>query len=147
MKSEYEEIERKIYVSDEGCSPITLSNNSSEAVLKPTGYIFEDVVESSTFGSDVYGAFDWTLEKELHKKELQITLLETDLKRAKDENLHLRSENQNTKSITIQPPRLTPQPVGRLYLQRSSPSPRVGWKKPLRNMKPLFSKHLPKTKP
>lgn len=34
----------------------------------------------------------WNLEKELHKKELQITLLETDLKRTKDENLNLRSE-------------------------------------------------------
>lgn len=34
----------------------------------------------------------WKLEKELYKKELRITLLETDLKRAKDENLNLRSE-------------------------------------------------------
>lgn len=34
----------------------------------------------------------WNLEKELHKKELRITLLETDLKRTKDENLNLRSE-------------------------------------------------------
>ncbi|OJV74669.1 MAG: hypothetical protein BGO34_00025 [Bacteroidia bacterium 44-10] len=34
----------------------------------------------------------WNLEKELHKKEIQITLLETDLKRAKDENINLSSE-------------------------------------------------------
>ncbi|MCE5177561.1 MAG: hypothetical protein LLF81_00250 [Porphyromonadaceae bacterium] len=34
----------------------------------------------------------WNLEKELHKKELRITLLETDLKRTKGENLNLRSE-------------------------------------------------------
>jgi len=34
----------------------------------------------------------WNLEKELHKKELRITLLETDLKRTKDENLNLMSE-------------------------------------------------------
>lgn len=34
----------------------------------------------------------WNLEKELHKKELRITFLETDLKRTKDENLNLRSE-------------------------------------------------------
>lgn len=34
----------------------------------------------------------WNLKKELHKKELQITLLETDLKRTKDENINLRNE-------------------------------------------------------
>ena len=34
----------------------------------------------------------WNLEKELHKKELRVTLLETDLKRAKDENINLSSE-------------------------------------------------------
>ena len=34
----------------------------------------------------------WNLEKELYKKELQITLLETDLKRTKDENINLRNE-------------------------------------------------------
>ena len=34
----------------------------------------------------------WNLEKELHKKELRITLLETDLKRTKDENINLRNE-------------------------------------------------------
>mgnify|MGYP000891193513 FL=1 len=34
----------------------------------------------------------WNLEEGLHKKELQITLLETDLKRTKDENINLRSE-------------------------------------------------------
>ena len=34
----------------------------------------------------------WNLEKELYKKELQITLLEIDLKRTKDENINLRNE-------------------------------------------------------
>lgn len=34
----------------------------------------------------------WNLEKEIHKREIQITLLETDLKRAKDENINLRNE-------------------------------------------------------
>jgi len=34
----------------------------------------------------------WNLEKELHKKELRITLLETGLKRTKDENITLRNE-------------------------------------------------------
>lgn len=34
----------------------------------------------------------WNLEKELQKKEIQIILLETDLKRTKDENLNLWSE-------------------------------------------------------
>lgn len=34
----------------------------------------------------------WNLEKQLHKKELRITLLETDLKRTKDENINLRNE-------------------------------------------------------
>jgi len=34
----------------------------------------------------------WNLEKEIHKKELRITLLETDLKRTKDENINLRNE-------------------------------------------------------
>ncbi|SFK47046.1 hypothetical protein [Proteiniphilum acetatigenes] len=67
VKSEYEEIEteREIYVSDEGCSSITFTNNTSEAVWEPTGYIFEDVVESSSFESDVYGAFDWTQGKNI----------------------------------------------------------------------------------
>lgn len=34
----------------------------------------------------------WNLEKELYNRELRITLLETDLKRAKDENINLRNE-------------------------------------------------------
>ena len=67
VKSEYEEIEteREIYVSDEGCSSITLTNNISEAVWEPTGHIFEDVVESSSFESDAYGAFDWIQGKNI----------------------------------------------------------------------------------
>jgi hypothetical protein len=61
VKSEFKEIEeqRKVYVSDEGCSQLTLSNNTSEAVWEPCDYIFENVVESSDFESDDYGAFDW----------------------------------------------------------------------------------------
>jgi hypothetical protein len=67
VKSEYEEIEeqRTIYQSDEGCTPITVSNDTPEGVWEPTGYIFEDVVESSNFESDVYGAFEWTQGKEI----------------------------------------------------------------------------------
>lgn len=34
----------------------------------------------------------WNLEKERYNRELRITLLETDLKRAKDENINLRNE-------------------------------------------------------
>lgn len=65
VKYEFSEIneQRKIYTSDAECTRITLNNNTPEAVWKPTGYIFEKVVESSVFESDVYGAFDWIPDK------------------------------------------------------------------------------------
>jgi hypothetical protein len=64
VKSVYDEIEekREIYTSKEGCSTLTLSNNTSEAVWKPTGYVFEDVVIFSSFESNDYGAFNWMPE-------------------------------------------------------------------------------------
>lgn len=70
IKSEYEEWEeaREIYTTNEGCYELELSNNTSEAVWKPTGYIFKDVVETSIFESDDYGAFDWTLDTEIKLK-------------------------------------------------------------------------------
>lgn len=56
------------------------------SACKPNQLITEKVI-TKTDSTAV-----WNLEKELHKKEIQITLLETDLKRTKDENLNLRSE-------------------------------------------------------
>lgn len=65
VKSEYEEIEehREIYISDKECISIVLSNSSPIEVWEPTGRIFENVVESSVFESDDYGAFDWVPEE------------------------------------------------------------------------------------
>ncbi len=61
VKSEYEEMEdlRAIYTSDEDCTDIVLSNPSYEEVWMPTGGIFKDVVSTSIFESDDYGAFAW----------------------------------------------------------------------------------------
>lgn len=50
---------RKIYTSTKGCSSLTLTNNTSKPIWEPSGYIFQDVVSSSTFESKDYGAFDW----------------------------------------------------------------------------------------
>lgn len=60
----FEEIEeeREIYTSAKDCSEIILTNNTSEPVWKPTGYIFQNVVEFSHFESDDYGAFSWIPE-------------------------------------------------------------------------------------
>lgn len=55
--------EREIYTSDEECTPITLQNNTSEEVWEPTGYVFENVIISSHFESDDYGAFSWMPEE------------------------------------------------------------------------------------
>lgn len=67
VKTEYREIaeEREIYRNNEGCSTITLENPTSETIWRPYGYIFKDVVESSTFESDDYEAFGWTGQEEL----------------------------------------------------------------------------------
>lgn len=66
VKTEYKEIEaeRKIYVSDEYCTDITLNNPTSEEVWEPTGGVFKDVVETSLFESDDYGAFEWLSEED-----------------------------------------------------------------------------------
>ncbi|WP_145996341.1 hypothetical protein [Dysgonomonas massiliensis] len=60
----FEEIEeeREIYTSAKDCSEIILTNNTSEPVSKPTGYIFKNVVEFSHFESNDYGAFSWIPE-------------------------------------------------------------------------------------
>ena len=56
------------------------------SACKPNQLITEKVI------TKIDSTAVWNLEKELHKKELRITLLEIDLKRTKDENLNLRSE-------------------------------------------------------
>lgn len=65
VATRYEEMEeeRDIYLSDRGCSPLILQNPGAEQVWRPTGSIFKDVVESSEFTSDEYGAFDWMGEE------------------------------------------------------------------------------------
>lgn len=67
VKTEFEEITeaREIYQSAEGCKSLTLSNETSAPIWRPYAYIFEDVVESSQFESDDYGAFDWMGEEAL----------------------------------------------------------------------------------
>lgn len=76
VKSEYKEIEeqREIYTSDEECSDLTLTNNSSKAVWEPCGYIFKNVVNSSEFESDDYGAFDWASEQEVEIRTPELIL-------------------------------------------------------------------------
>ncbi len=66
VKTSYEELEeeREIYLSDRGCSSLILQNPGPEAVWRPCSGIFKDVVESSEFTSDEYGAFDWMGEEE-----------------------------------------------------------------------------------
>ena len=54
---------RKIYTSSEGCSTITLVNNSDQEKKMETSVVFEGVKYSSEFSSEDYGAFDW-IDKE-----------------------------------------------------------------------------------
>jgi len=54
---------RKIYISSEGCSTVTLVNNSDQEKKMETSVVFNDVKYSSEFSSDDYGAFDW-IDKE-----------------------------------------------------------------------------------
>lgn len=65
VATRYEEMEeeRDIYVSDRGCSSLILENPGPEAVWRSCSGIFKDVVESSEFTSDAYGAFDWMGEE------------------------------------------------------------------------------------
>lgn len=76
VKSAFTEIEkeRHIYKSTKDCISLVLRNHTSEAVWEPTGYIFENVIASSHFESDDYGAFDWIPEKgiEINMPELII---------------------------------------------------------------------------
>ncbi len=65
IKAEYQEVFREIYTNADGCSEYTWTNNSPEEVWHPIGYIFKDVVETSIFESDDYGAFDWVPEEGL----------------------------------------------------------------------------------
>ncbi len=53
---------------------------------KPNQLITEKII------TEIDSTAVWNLEKELHKKEIRISLLETDLKRAKIENINLRNE-------------------------------------------------------
>ncbi|GAB3413572.1 hypothetical protein [Niabella aquatica] len=68
VKSEFKESEdqRRVYKSGEGCSTLTLSNSTSEAIWKPYAAIFENVVQSSNFESSNYGAFGWLPEEGVH---------------------------------------------------------------------------------
>lgn len=58
-----QEDQRSVYKSGEDCSMLALSNPTSEAVWKPYGSIFENVVQSSHFESSDYGAFAWLPEE------------------------------------------------------------------------------------
>lgn len=72
VEKSFQEIEelREIYVSDDGCYPKISTNYSSEPVWEPVSSIFSDVVYTTEFKSDDYGAFDWISPGE----ELEIAL-------------------------------------------------------------------------
>lgn len=61
VKKDLQEIEelREIYVSDDGCHPFTFTNHSPNSIWQPESPVFSDVVYTSEFKSDDYGAFDW----------------------------------------------------------------------------------------
>ena len=61
VKKEIEEVKgsRKIYVSAEGCTAMTLKNSSNQERKVDITSIFKDVKYSSEFISESYGAFDW----------------------------------------------------------------------------------------
>lgn len=65
IKKEIDEIEgsRKIYVSSEGCSFLTVRNDTDQEKNVETHEIFRDVKYSSEFSSNSYGAFDWVDQK------------------------------------------------------------------------------------
>lgn len=67
VNTKFEEIKelQEIYTSDEGCKTIILNNYSMEDVWKSCGEIFKDIVYSSSFESDDYGAFEWFEDDEL----------------------------------------------------------------------------------
>ena len=75
VETQFELIEgtQKIYTSDKGCYSLTLTNATAEEVWEPTKDIFRDVVYSSKFESDDYGAFEWADENTtIHMPELLI---------------------------------------------------------------------------
>lgn len=61
VKKEIKEVEgsRKIYVSSEGCSSMTLGNDTGSEKNVEVLSIFKDVKYRSEFLSESYGAFDW----------------------------------------------------------------------------------------
>lgn len=67
LESEVCEIDnsREIYTTDEGCQRLTLTNVTNKPVWEPTNYIFEDIVYSSQFESDDWGAFDWMADEDM----------------------------------------------------------------------------------
>lgn len=67
VKKEFQEIKelREIYRSDKGCRKQTFTNGSAEPIWQPVGFIFSNVVYTSEFKSDDYGAFDWVAGEEL----------------------------------------------------------------------------------
>lgn len=72
VEKSFQEIEelREIYVSDNGCHRQVFTNYSSEPIWLPTNSVFSDVVYTTEFESDDYGAFDWVSPGE----ELEIIL-------------------------------------------------------------------------
>lgn len=68
----FQEIEelREVYVSDDGCHSQISTNYSSEPAWEPVSSVFSDVVYTTEFQSEDYGAFDWLSPGE----ELEIIL-------------------------------------------------------------------------
>ncbi|WP_343555513.1 hypothetical protein [Sphingobacterium sp.] len=76
VKKEITEVKgsRKIYVSAEGCTAMTLTNSSNQERKADITAIFKDVKYSSEFISENYGAFEWlkTADSSLFMDELLI---------------------------------------------------------------------------
>lgn len=72
VEKSFQEIEalREVYMSDNGCHRQVFTNYSSEPIWLPTNSVFSDVVYTTEFESDDYGAFDWVSPGE----ELEIIL-------------------------------------------------------------------------
>lgn len=63
VKSNFTEKEelRKVYTSNEECEKVTLSNNTNLGIWEPIAPVYKNVKYRSTFQSNDYGAFEWTL--------------------------------------------------------------------------------------
>lgn len=72
VEKSFQEIEelREVYVNDDGCHPFAFTNHSSSPIWESESPVFSDVVYTSEFNSDDYGAFDWLSPDE----DLEITL-------------------------------------------------------------------------